>query len=219
MLTECRLLGCKPVDTPMLHTRKLLPEDGDPMKDPGCYRRLVGKLNYLTVTRPDISFTVNVLSQFMVAPYTGHWDVALRVLRYLKITLGLVILYSDQGHWVLLQKKEMIRYLAFQMQTGQSKNQHTISRSSAESEYRAMADVTLEMIWVCRLLIELEHIEVNCHLIKDRVVSTQAHPPTIQPIHVKTKFQLADILTKPLRKTQIYFICNRLGMINIYAPT
>lgn len=72
MLTECGLLGCKPVDSPMLATGKLHPDDGNPMKDPEGYRRLVGKLNYLTVTRPDISFPVSVLSQCMSTPYTGH---------------------------------------------------------------------------------------------------------------------------------------------------
>ena len=77
MLTECGLLGCKPVDSPMLTTGKLLPEDGKPMNDPEKYRRLVGKLNYLTVTRPDISFAVSVLSPFMFALYTGHWDATL----------------------------------------------------------------------------------------------------------------------------------------------
>jgi len=64
-----------------------------------------------------------------------------------------------------------------------------------------------------------EHIEVDCHLIRDRVTGSQVDPPSIQLIHVKTEFQLADILTKPLRKTQIDFICNKLGMTNIYAPT
>jgi hypothetical protein len=275
MLTECGLLGCKPVDTPMLPTRKLLLEDGDPMKDPERYRRLIGKLNYLTVTRPDISFTVSVLSQFMAAPYTGHWDAALRVLRYLKTTPGLGILYSDQGHcrvgafteegdgrisgfsdadWAgcPISRRSTTGYCVFvggNLVSWKSKKQHTVSRSSAESEYRAMTDVTSEMIWVRRLLIELgvvfnnlmrlycdsqsaihiaknqvfhertKHIEVDCHLIRDRVVGTKVDPPSIQPIHVKTEFQLADILTKPLRKTQIDFICNKLGMINIYAPT
>ncbi|KAJ9552767.1 hypothetical protein OSB04_016812 [Centaurea solstitialis] len=266
MLTECGLLGCKLVDTPMLPTRKLLPEDGDPMKDPERYRRLVGKLNYLIVTRPDISFTVSVLSQFMAAPYTGHWDAALRVLRYLKTTPGLGILYSDQGHcrvgafteegdgrisgfsdanWAgcPISRRSTTGYCVFvggNLVSWKSKKQHTVSRSSAESEYRAMADVTSEMIWVRRLLMELgvvfnnlmrlycdsesaihiaknqvfhertKHIEVDCHLIRDRVVGTQADPPSIQPVHVKTEYQLADILTKPLRKTQIDFICNKM---------
>ena len=95
MLIECGLLGCKPVDSPMLTTAKLLPEDGKPIKDPERYRRLVKKLNYLMVTRPDISFPVSVLNQFMSAPYTGHWDAALHVLKYLKATPGLGILYSN----------------------------------------------------------------------------------------------------------------------------
>ena len=64
-----------------------------------------------------------------------------------------------------------------------------------------------------------KHIEVDCHLIRDRIVGTKADPPSIQPVYVKTDFQLADILTKPLRKPQIDFICNKLGMIDIYAPT
>ncbi|KAJ9550550.1 hypothetical protein OSB04_014595 [Centaurea solstitialis] len=233
MLTECGLLGCKPVDTPMLPTRKLLPEDGDPMKDPERYRRLVGKLNYLTVTRPDISFTVSVLSQFMAAPYTEHWDAALRVLRYLKTTPGLGILYSDQGHcrvgafteegdgrisgfsdadWAgcPISRRSTTGYCVFvggNLVSWKSKKQHTISRSSAESEYRAMANVTSEMIWSAIHIAKnqvfherTKHIEVDCHLIRDRVVGTQANPPSIQPIHVKTEFQLADILTKPLPK-------------------
>ncbi|KAJ9557316.1 LOW QUALITY PROTEIN: hypothetical protein OSB04_011930 [Centaurea solstitialis] len=178
MLTECGLLGCKPVDTLMLPTRKLLPEDGDPMKDPERYRRLVGKLNYLTVTRPDISFTVSVLSQFMAAPYTGHWDAALRGLRYLKTMPGLGILYSDQGHCRVgaFTEEGDGRISGFQMQIGQvvrslddllpdivylleeilcHRRVKNNIRSSAESEYRAMADVTSEMIWVRRLLMEL----------------------------------------------------------------
>ncbi|MFS8003771.1 putative RNA-directed DNA polymerase [Helianthus anomalus] len=172
MLTECGLLGCKPVDSPMLPTRKLLPEDGNLIKDPERYRRLVGKLNYLTVTRPDISFVVSVLSQFMATPCTGHWDAALRVLRYLKTTPGLGILYSDQGHcrvgaftedgdgrisafsdtdWAgcPISRRSTTGYCVFvggNLVSWKSKKQHTVSRSSAESEYRAMADVTSEMI-------------------------------------------------------------------------
>ena len=64
-----------------------------------------------------------------------------------------------------------------------------------------------------------KHIEVDCHLIRDRVVGTQTDHPSIQLVHIRTEYQLADMLTKPLRKTQIDFICNKLGMINIFAPT
>jgi hypothetical protein len=53
---------------------KLLLGQGEPLNDPGQYRRLVGKLNYLTVTRPDITFAVSVVSQFLNAPCDDHWN-------------------------------------------------------------------------------------------------------------------------------------------------
>ena len=59
------MLDCKPVDTPMDPNVKLVPGHGESLGDPGRYRRLVGKLNYLTITRPDISFPVSVVSQFL----------------------------------------------------------------------------------------------------------------------------------------------------------
>ena len=59
------MLDCKLVDTPMNLNVKLVPGQGDPLRDPGRYRRLVGRLNYLTITGPDISFPVSVVSQFV----------------------------------------------------------------------------------------------------------------------------------------------------------
>nr|CAN61219.1 hypothetical protein VITISV_021296 [Vitis vinifera] len=58
ILEETGMLDCKPVDTPMDPNVKLIPGQGEPLRDPGRYRRLVGKLNYLTITCPDISFPV-----------------------------------------------------------------------------------------------------------------------------------------------------------------
>ncbi|XP_062103747.1 uncharacterized protein LOC133814853 [Humulus lupulus] len=76
-------LGTKPCSTPMspsVHLRK----DGEPFEDPERYRRLVGKLNYLTVTRPDIAFSVSVVSQFMSSPTIHHWVALEQILCYLK---------------------------------------------------------------------------------------------------------------------------------------
>ncbi|XP_048229552.1 uncharacterized mitochondrial protein AtMg00810-like [Ricinus communis] len=72
---------------------KLNLEDGDPLDDIGHYQRLVGKLIYLTVTRPDITYAVSMVSQFMHAPRTSHLDAVDRILRYLKGTPG-------QGIWM-----------------------------------------------------------------------------------------------------------------------
>ncbi|XP_015168103.1 uncharacterized mitochondrial protein AtMg00240-like [Solanum tuberosum] len=68
------------------------------VSNPERYRRLVGKLNYLTVTRPDISFPVSVVSQFMTSPCDSHWEAVVRILRYIKSAPGKGLLFEDQGH-------------------------------------------------------------------------------------------------------------------------
>ena len=62
------------------------------------YRKLVGKLNYLTMTRSYIAYSVNVVSQFMSAPRTSHWDVVVMILQYMKSAPGREHLYPDCGH-------------------------------------------------------------------------------------------------------------------------
>ena len=84
ILTETSMLDCHPIDTPMDPNVKLLPGQKEPLKDPRRYRHLVGILNYLTVTRPDITFVVSIASQFLNAPCDSHWDVVICILRYIK---------------------------------------------------------------------------------------------------------------------------------------
>ncbi|RVW15373.1 Retrovirus-related Pol polyprotein from transposon TNT 1-94 [Vitis vinifera] len=71
---------------------------GEPLGDPGRYWRLVGKLNYLTITRPDISFLVSVVSQFLQSSCDSHWDAVICILRYVKSTPGQGVLYENRGH-------------------------------------------------------------------------------------------------------------------------
>uniref|UniRef100_A0ACD5ZMC7 Uncharacterized protein n=1 Tax=Avena sativa TaxID=4498 RepID=A0ACD5ZMC7_AVESA len=75
------------VETPMELNVKLQPTDGDPLSDPTRYRHLFGSLVYLAVTRPDISYPVHILSQFVSDPTTVHYSHLLRVLRYLRGTI------------------------------------------------------------------------------------------------------------------------------------
>ena len=92
------MLDCKPVDTPIDPNVKLLLEQGGLLRDPGRYQRLVGKLNYLTITQPAISFSVSVVSQFLQSPCDSHWDAPVCILRYVKRTLGQGVLYENRGH-------------------------------------------------------------------------------------------------------------------------
>jgi len=80
ILSEAGMLGFKTVDTPMDPNLKLLLDQGELLEDQKRYRRLAGKLNYLTMIRSDITYPVSVVSQFMSAPRTNHWNVVARIL-------------------------------------------------------------------------------------------------------------------------------------------
>ncbi|GJW64399.1 retrovirus-related pol polyprotein from transposon TNT 1-94 [Tanacetum coccineum] len=89
---EAGLLGAKPTDLPLEQNHQLPLANGKPLVDPEPYRRLVGSLIYLSVTRPDLSYCVHMLAQFMQSPLQEHWDATLRVVRYLKGSPGQGIL-------------------------------------------------------------------------------------------------------------------------------
>lgn len=72
--------------------------DDDPFNDPKGYRRLLGKLNYLSVTRLGIAFVVSVVSQFIFAPTVKHWEALEHILCYLKGALRLGVLYNNHDH-------------------------------------------------------------------------------------------------------------------------
>ena len=74
ILIDIGMLNCKPADTPMDPNVKLVPGQRQLLRDLGRYRRLVSKLNYFTITRPDISFPVSVVSQFLQSPCDSHCD-------------------------------------------------------------------------------------------------------------------------------------------------
>ena len=98
ILEETGLLVSKPVETPMDPNVKLYEDQGELLSNPKRYCHLVGKLNYLTITRPDISFAISVLSQFMKDLRLPHWEVVIRIVRYLKAHPGCSLLYKANGH-------------------------------------------------------------------------------------------------------------------------
>jgi hypothetical protein len=91
-------LGSRPIDVLMDPNKKLLKDEGELFEDLGRYRRLVGKLNHLTITRLDISYAVSVISQFLEAPRVLHWEAVTRIIWYVKRQTGLGILYRPNGH-------------------------------------------------------------------------------------------------------------------------
>nr|KAJ0192857.1 hypothetical protein LSAT_V11C800429780 [Lactuca sativa] len=87
LLTQFHMDGAKEIGIPSSYSVVLSPMDESLHVDPTSYRRLVGSLQYLAFTRPNVSFAMNKLSQFMYLPTQTHWKTLKRVLRYLKGTI------------------------------------------------------------------------------------------------------------------------------------
>ena len=97
LISKTWKLGAKPCSTPMTLNVQITKE-GDLIEDLERYKRLDGKLNYLIVTRPDIAYSVSVLSQYMSSPTISHWATVEHILCYLKEAPGRGILYKKHGH-------------------------------------------------------------------------------------------------------------------------
>ncbi|XP_019256176.1 PREDICTED: uncharacterized protein LOC109234580 [Nicotiana attenuata] len=174
LIFEAGLLAAKPavtpIDTNMKLTSNLYDEhvgkgvkSEDPLTNQQAYQRLIGKLLYLNVTRPDISFGVQTLSQFLQQPKKSHMDAALRVVRYIKNQPGQGILLSSKSSntitaycdadWAScpLTRRSVTGFLikiGDSLVSWKSKKQTTLSKSSAEAEYRSLATSIAELIWL-----------------------------------------------------------------------
>ncbi|XP_071687751.1 uncharacterized mitochondrial protein AtMg00810-like [Rutidosis leptorrhynchoides] len=98
VLSDSGMINAKTCETPMIPSIKLKTDEGELLMNLEKYRRIVGKLSYLTLTRPDIAFPVSVVSQFLSSPRTSHWDAVTHILKYLKCTPGRGLLYQNHGH-------------------------------------------------------------------------------------------------------------------------
>ncbi|XP_071728319.1 uncharacterized mitochondrial protein AtMg00810-like [Rutidosis leptorrhynchoides] len=175
LLHDSGLTATKPAKFPLPQYLKLSVDKGAPLADPESYRRLVGRLLYLTMTRPDISYTVQHLSQSVSSPKEPHWNAALHLLKYLKGSVNKGLFYPVQQHlkvtgfsdadWAsfLVTHRSLTSYCIFlghALVSRKIKKQTTVSRSSTESEYRSMAATTCELLWLTYLLQDF-HIPVQ----------------------------------------------------------
>jgi hypothetical protein len=169
LLSETGMLGCRPALTPIDQNHRLSSESGQSV-DRAQYQRLVGRLIYLSHTRPDIAFAVSVVSQFMHDPRTHHMDAVVRIIRYLKGNPGRGLLYKSNGNlqvecytdadWAgsLDDRRSTSGYCTFvggNLVTWRSKKQNVVARSTAEAEFRSMAHGICEVMWLKIILTEL----------------------------------------------------------------
>lgn len=254
LLQECNMDLSQIAKTPLHVHLKLAADTGEFFSDPVLYRSLVGKLNFLTHTRPDLSYVVQTLSQYMHQPRLQHYTALHHVMRYPAGTIGQGILlsatpqltlkaYSDSD-WASCPdtRRSVIGYvmlLGSSPVSWKSKKQATVSKSSAEAEYRAMAAAASEITWLVRLLQELgvndlqpikllcdnqsaihigknpvlhertKHIELDCHFTREKVMEG-----LIELSYLPTAEQLADLFTKALPSPRHLKLSSKLGMLD-----
>ncbi|XP_021985727.1 uncharacterized mitochondrial protein AtMg00810-like [Helianthus annuus] len=175
ILTRAKMLDAKPAPTP-LSTNVSFVSTVTLFPDATFYRSIVGALQYLTITRPDISYAVNQVSQYLHAPTTTHFQEVKRILRYLKGTLAFGLHYTrptttsllgySDADWArcLETRRSTYGYSIFlggNLISWSAKKQPTVARSSCESEYRAMANTAAEIVWITHLLQELHALPPN----------------------------------------------------------
>ena len=258
LLTRAGLTDSKTSTTPLEPNCRFTPMDGTLLDDPTLYRQLVGSLVYLTVTRPDISYAVHIVSQFLSAPRSHHYAAVLRILRYIKGTLfhGLhfsahssleLRAYSD-ADWAgdPTDRRSTTGYCFFlgdSLISWRSKKQTVVARSSTEAEYRALADVTQELLWLRWLLEDMgvnhstattihcdnqsaiqiahndvfhertKHIEIDCHFVRHHLSCG-----TIHLISVSSNDQTADVFTKAHPPGRLQDLVSKLKLVSILPP-
>ena len=170
LLLKTNMSSCKPSPTPMVQHLHLSKDDGPLFDSPTLYRSTIGALQYLTLTRPDIAYPVNRLSQFLQQPTVSHWSACKRLLRYLQGTKSVGLHFkpasaltlqafidadwagnvddrrSTSGHCVLFGGN-LINW--------SSHKQQVVARSSTEAEYRALASAATDILWLQSLFAEI----------------------------------------------------------------
>ncbi|KAM2732340.1 hypothetical protein EV2_035909 [Malus domestica] len=191
LLAETGMLACKPAETPIVQNHHLANYPDQVPANRERYQRLVGRLIYLSLTRPDIAYAVSVKNRHLeIKGYTdADWAGNITDRR------------STSGYFT---------FVGGNLVTWRSKKQNVVARSTAEAEYRAAQEIANNPIQHDRT----KHVEVDRHFIKEKLIDKLVEIP-----YVRSEDQLADVLTHAVSARVFQDSLDKLGLGDIYAPT
>ncbi|GJV95056.1 putative RNA-directed DNA polymerase [Tanacetum coccineum] len=238
LLQSVGLSNCNPVSSPMVTSSSLSLDDSTAFSNPVKYRQVVGSLQYVTLSRPDIAFVVNKVCQFMHAPTENHRSAVKRILHYLHGTVE---------HGMLIRRSFGSTLQAFIDVLWKGNPDTSLEAFSDagleiqmvdEAEYNALANTIAELTWLQVLLNELrirsfstpilwcnnldatylpanhiiyartKHVEIDYHFIWEKIAQGD-----LRVQHISTHDQIADIFTKPLPTPLFLFIRSKLQVV------
>jgi len=252
LLVKANMSTANGIASPMASSTKLSKYGSNHVSDPTFFRSIVGGLQYATITRPEISYSVNKVCQFMSAPLEDHWKAVKRILRYLQGTINHGLLISPaslheplsltgfcDADWASdpddrRSTSGACIFLGPNLISWWAKKQTLVARSSAEAEYRSLAQASAEILWLQSLLQELKvpiqvphiycdnlstvslahnpvlhsrtkHMELDIFFVREKVISKD-----LVVSHVPAQYQWADILTKPLSTSKFLELRDKL---------
>ncbi|GAA0187195.1 transmembrane signal receptor [Lithospermum erythrorhizon] len=247
ILTDVNIIGCKPAASPMLTIVTLADDTSALLPDPNQFRRLIGWLLYLSFTRPDITYAIQQLSQYVNTLGDVHYKAALHVLKYLKGTPSQGLFYArgcslqvvgySNADWGACQisRKSLTSYCIFlgsSIISWKTNKQMTVSKSSDEAKYRALASTVCELQWTSYLLRDFQvqipfpiplycdnqaalhitsnhvfhertkHLDIDCHMVRNQFLNG-----FISPTHIPLSISLQICLLKHYLLLSLCFWC------------
>ncbi|XP_025648306.1 uncharacterized mitochondrial protein AtMg00810-like [Arachis hypogaea] len=204
LLLKAGMNNSKPLPTPMSTDLKLYSSDSEPFENPTKYRSIVGALQYLTMTRPDITFAVNRVSQFAHEPTLKHWKSVKRILRYVQGTVEHGIVFTKSTNFRILafadsdwggdleDRKSITGFCVYLdnnliswKSSKQTKPTPPTIYCDNQSAYLLAANPILHS--------RCKHLELDLHFLRDLV-----NQKSLFVAHIPSPDQVADCLTKPL---------------------